>query len=418
MLNNRSSFFKDAATLTAGTTIAQIVPILVYPILSRIYSPEAFAALATFTAIINILQVLVTCKYEDGIFVSKSDKEAASLVLLVLLINVVVGLLAFIFFLLCGNFLGQSIASLRWWLLITPLVAIFVGVYNVYNEWCVKYKFYKKLSYNKIVYSFSTTIGKLLCSIGSIRHIGLLLGDIIGKFLTACVCIFKVYRQDGSVFKEVSFRDIKTVAQNNRNFPFYILPAQLLNTLGGSLPVLLLGVYYTETQLGFFSMTTMVLSIPISIISYSIRDVFRQKANEEYQRKGEFRALFNSLFYKLSLATFVCCFIVVWFLPWLFKMVLGGQWIVAGEYAQILLPMIAVDFVAMSLSGVFIVVNKLQVQLVWQIIYCITTVIALIIGGLYINDIKLTLSLFSGTRVLVYGLMIGLSAYYSRGIKK
>lgn len=408
-------FVKDAATLTVGTALAQFVPMLVYPILSRRFTPEDFALLATFTSIVNILQVLVTGKYEAGILVAKTEKESNTLISLTMLLSIVMALFSIVFFVLLGNHLGKSVKSLGYWLYLTPFVAVFVGIYNVYNEWCIRKREFKKLSINKMTYSFTTTAGKIGLSFERIRSIGLLLGDILGKFITACVCIARVIAADAKAFKDVSVQDMKCSAVANKEFPLYIMPAQLLNSIGGSFPVLLLGSYYNQAEVGFFSMTTIVLSIPISIISYSIRDVFRQKANEDYQRQGEFKSLFGKIFIRLSLITLAGCLLIVWFLPYCFSFVLGQEWFQSGVYAQIMLPMIAVDFVAMSLSGVFIVVGKLRVQLIWQIIYCVSTIIVLVVGGILFNDIKITLWLFSISRVIVYGLMIGLSAHYAKG---
>lgn len=200
-------------------------------------------------------------------------------------------------------------------------------------------------------------------------------------------------------------------------FPKYTMPAQLLNTIGGSVPILILGAYYNNTDVGYFSMAITILSVPISVISISIRDTFRQKANETYLEQGNFRGLFVKLFKILFVLTLMASLTVIYFLPDLFAFVLGKPWSVAGKYAQILLPMIAIDFIAISLSGVLIITNKLKQNLIWQLYYTFASIAPLIIAYLWDCNIYYALILFSAFRASAYIYLLFLSFYYSKGEK-
>jgi O-antigen/teichoic acid export membrane protein len=85
------------------------------------------------------------------------------------------------------------------------------------------------------------------------------------------------------------------LAKRYVEFPKYSLPAQLLNTIGGSLPVLLIGAYFNSMEVGYYAMTMNVLGVPISVISIAIRDVFRQRANEEYIKTGSCLKIYKRL---------------------------------------------------------------------------------------------------------------------------
>ena len=58
LLNLSSTYLKNTATLTAGVIIAQLIPIVAYPILGRIYSPEDFGILAKLTSIIAVIAII------------------------------------------------------------------------------------------------------------------------------------------------------------------------------------------------------------------------------------------------------------------------------------------------------------------------------------------------------------------------
>lgn len=413
-----SPFARNALTLTIGTTIAQFLPLLIYPILARIYSPEQFGILASLTSVISILTVISTGKYEFAILVAKDDKDAANITCLSLVISLLfllIILLPLYFFRnevgrLCGN-------NLEYWILICPFAAFFINIFNCYNEWCVRKKYYFNLSLNKITNSVSVTIGKLVFGFTKFQNSGLIIGDIIGRFITALCCVFRVINKDWVTFKKVSCKGMKNMAIKFIEFPKFTMPAQLLNTVGGAVPVLILGAYYNNTDVGYFSMAITILSVPISVISISIRDTFRQKANEIYLEQGNFRRLFVKLFKILLVLTLVASLAVIYFLPDLFAFVLGKTWSVAGKYAQILLPMIAIDFIAISLSGVLIITNKLKQNLIWQLYYTFASIAPLIIAYLWDFNIYWALILFSTFRASAYIYLLFLSFYYSKGEK-
>ena len=106
--------------------------------------------------------------------------------------------------------------------------------------------------------------------------------------------------------------------------------------------------------------------------------------------------------------------LIIGFLPFLFSFILGNQWRIAGEYAQILSPMIALSFISNSLSGILIVKEKLKVIFSFHLYYFASTLAAFLIGGLYFKDIRITLVWFAILRSSAYILEIYLSYSYSK----
>ena len=88
-----SSFAADVLKLVTGTTLAQVVIILASPVITHLYSPEAFEILAIFTSITGILGVIACLRYEMAIMLPKTNEEAANLLDLCLLCVAVVSAL-------------------------------------------------------------------------------------------------------------------------------------------------------------------------------------------------------------------------------------------------------------------------------------------------------------------------------------
>ena len=413
-----SSLVKNSFILILGTSIAQFLPLIIYPILARLYSPDDFGFLATLTAITSILCVISTGKYESAILIADNETKSINLIALVFAVSLIVLLLISIFVCLfigsIKDFLG--IEKSGFYLLICPLSALFINVFNVYNEWCVRNKLYKRLSYNKIVSSTMVSGGKLVFGVFRFFNSGLIVGDLSGRALTAFVCLHRMYVHELHLLKSISLKQIVTQARRFKDFPKFTMPAQLLNTVGGAVPVLLLGKYYSGSDLGHFSMTMSALMIPVNVISISIRDVFRQKANEIYKGGNSFRGLFKKMFIVLFIVTFVCSIGVSPVLPHFFTLVLGEKWLETGEIAQILLPMIALDFVAMSLSGVLTITEKLKYNLYWQIYFVSISVISILLGSLYFTSFYDTIFIFSLGRSTAYLFLLFLSYKFSNEV--
>ena len=280
----KSEFVKNAITLTFGTSVAQAFPLLLYPILARIFSPADFGLLTTLTSITSILVVLATGKYESCILIADSKNDAANIVGLTLLLSFIFLFISFIVLQLFSyKFVTWLNApDLKMWLFVCPISAYVIIIFNCYNEWCVRNKYFVSLSWNKITNSAATTLSKLLFGFVKVVSNGLIIGDLIGRIISAGGCVFRALLKDRFELFQMSIKRMRYLAKRYFEFPKFSLPAQLLNTLGLTLPVLMIGAYFNSTEVGYYAMTMNVLTVPISVISVAIRDVFRQRANEEY----------------------------------------------------------------------------------------------------------------------------------------
>jgi O-antigen/teichoic acid export membrane protein len=113
----------------------------------------------------------------------------------------------------------------------------------------------------------------------------------------------------------------------------------------------------------------------------------------------------------------------MFFAPSLFELIFGAEWRVAGVYAQIISPAMAIRFVASPLSIVFSALNRQELSTIWKVIAVVTTPVFLFtslsfdsplysIIFLSINDILLYLlyliMIFKVSGVCVKDLLRGL----------
>jgi O-antigen/teichoic acid export membrane protein len=294
------------------------------------------------------------------------------------------------------------------------MAAFFIIIYNTYNEWCVRNSYFKKLAINKITNSGAITLSKLFLGLVHIFSQGLVVGDVIGRGISAGACVFRALQKDAATFKEISFTRIKKMSKEFIQFPKFIMPGRLLNIAGQQIPILLLGFYFNSVEVGYFSMTMLVFSIPVNVISFAVRDVFRQRANEEFKNSGSCRSIYLKVLKILSGLALVGAVLLILLLPIIFSIFLGEQWTTAAHYAQILVIPTLLSFVASSLFDVLIIANKLKINLLWQIYYATITLVSLWLGCVLYNDVVMALYFFAAGRSSAYLLSAILSYRYAK----
>lgn len=416
-----SEFIKNSLTLSGGVAIAQVLPFLFYPVLGRIFTPAEFGLLAVITSIVSVLSVVGSGKYEGGILVAEDKNEAAHLAVLSVLVGFVfMAVIWPIVQLLFGDKLSiwMNEPELSRWLYVCPISAFSIIVFNVYNEWCVREKYFKALSVNKMVNSGATTLGKVFLGLVKIVSQGLVIGDMAGRIISAVGCAVRAMVKDGTSFRKVRMRGILNSAAKYKEFPLYNMPGRLLNTLGQSMPILMLTAFFSADKAGLFSMATMVFVLPVSVIGNTLGDVYRQRANEEYRATGQCLKSFDKLLKLTSLMGFGALLIFVWILPWLMRVILGAEWYVAGQYAQILAPMMVLSFIANPLSGLFIVADKLRQFFYWQLLYVIGSTLPLWLGHLVFGNIEATLVVYAVAMGIVYLTSIIMTRRFAKGASK
>src|SRR3954447_8520119 len=148
----RGPFLKNVAVLASGTAMAQVLTVLAYPILMRLFTPDQFGLFALFGALNMTFVVVASGRYELAIVLAKTEQEAANLLALSLGIVVAVsaasGLAVWAFGDPLLNLLGyQELNALVWFL---PLMILTNTAAQVLSVWATRQQAYKRLSLSTI----------------------------------------------------------------------------------------------------------------------------------------------------------------------------------------------------------------------------------------------------------------------------
>ncbi|PTK21419.1 oligosaccharide flippase family protein, partial [Staphylococcus saprophyticus] len=87
-----NNFFKNVITLMTGTLMGQLLIILTLPVITRLYSPEQFGEYSNMVAIISILGVITTLRYDIAMAITDKREERNNLLYLSLILNLVISI--------------------------------------------------------------------------------------------------------------------------------------------------------------------------------------------------------------------------------------------------------------------------------------------------------------------------------------
>jgi lipopolysaccharide exporter len=404
---SRPSFSKDVLKLVTGTTFAQILVIIASPVLTRLFSPEAFGLLAIFTSITKVLGVVSCLRYEFAIMLPDEEKDAVNLLALCIAIVTGVSLLALPFFIVfepvfVSALNSPGLAGHLW--LVSPFVFV-SGLFVALNYWNSRTRRYGRLSVARVVSSVAITGGQLAAGAAGIATGGALIGaSAFGQGVATGVLGVQIFHDDRRRFRHhLSLDRVKAVAARYKRFPLYDSWSGLLNVSSWQLPSLLLPVFFSPVQVGYYALAFRLIVLPMDIVGSAIQQVFFQRASNA-ERAGNLAELTESVFTILLRIGLFPMLTLALIGEELFSVVFGAAWAEAGLYTQLLAVWAVIWFISSPLSTIYMIQEKQAFGLQVNIANFITRFAALVAGGL-LGSARLAILFFGVSGIAVYGFL-------------
>lgn len=382
-LKPKSEFSRNVLTLMTGTTIAQAIPIVISPILTRIYTPEDFGVFALFLAITTIIGSVANGRYELAIMLPEKDEDAINISALGFIISSILSLGLLVLIVLFNNYFVSLIGNdeIGFWLYFVPITVFLLGLWNVLNYFNNRKKNYKDLRNATIIKSIVLASVTLIVGFFKSGVTGLISGEILSK-ISANTRLLKNLLKDNLLISKITINKMMIMAKSYKNFPMISLPSSFFTALHPNLFSVLLSSFYNVALLGHYYMAQRVLGLPSTLMGVSIGQVFFQAAVKEKEKTGQARIIFKSTVKKLfiiALPFFVILFFVV---EDIFAFVFGESWRIAGTYSQILIPLFFIKLLSSPVSMINTVFERQIYGLFISIILLVSN-IGVIFGSYY-----------------------------------
>ena len=372
----KESFLRNLAILGSGTALAQLIPILASPLLTRIYSPNDFGMFAVFMALISTFTPLVCGKYEVALVLPRDDVHAEHLFGIAIYFSLAVsgGIVAI--FLLFGDdvlsFLDAD--KLGNWVFAVPLALLLTGFFTASNYLANRNRQYILMSHARVSRSLATTFTGILAGTLGAGFGGLLAGVIVGLLVASLILLHR----NQKILKRRTFvwsRAKHLLFGKYRHYLIYNASTGLLNGLTLSLPVFFLSRYFPESIVGYYAIVLRVTLAPVGFISASVSQINLKKVIDLVNADRPVMPYLLKLTGALLLIIAIPALIVILWGFELFALVFGESWATAGEYASIMMPAIAIQFVASTLSTTLEATQHNRLLSLWRLISIVSTMV-------------------------------------------
>lgn len=396
--SRKSGLFLDVLVLAGGTALGQILIVLVSPLLTRLYSPEAFGTLAVYTSALSIPLVFASLRYEQAIPLAKNENSATNLLAFCLCMVFVVSTICGLGVLFIGVRMGRwpSFGGLGLYLWILPLSLLGAGAYQALSYSSTRHRDFAALSYSKMLQAVGMVSIQTFGGILKTGTKGLIIGYIVSQVLGVGLLL----RRSRLRSSLINPRTWGILATKFRKFPLFSTWDSLLNVVGAQAPYLILaGCFKLETA-GQFALAMRVLGMPSALIGQAM-------AQGLYPRLAESRPDSSTARFveKCATSLAIVSYMVFAFLalhgPLLFAYVFGEHWYAAGRYAQYQTPCLFLALIASPLSVIALAKDKLMVGLLFGLFLASLRLVMLWVGTRY-SSADLAVGLFSAAGCINY----------------
>lgn len=371
----RSGFWKNVATVLAGSTGAQAVPLLVAPLLTRMCTPAELGTFSVWLGVIAVASVIATLRLEAAM-VLDHGKEQQRLCFGVVAYSATLLALMMTVFSLAARSLGlPMVCAMSWFELLTiGLGTWLTATMQTSLAYAASHNLFAKAAKAKVLQAGTIALAQVLLLYAGLNSAALMAGQLIGlgSGLLAARLLLAPPRAG---LKPTLDLEQRGYLRKHQAFWRFSLPSSLLNTLVGQLPLFMVGIHHGALAAGLFALAQRVISAPTALIAVSVLDVFKREAVHEFEAVGNCRDIYRATFKALLGLALGPALVLFLFAPQLFDWVFGADWRQAGELARLLAPLCFLNFIASPLSYVFFIAGKQKVELMWQVVLFVMTLV-------------------------------------------
>ena len=323
---------RNTLKLSSSSALLMLLPLIVTPILSRLYSPADYGDWGVFSSVFYVINSFLFLSYENTIVKSGNEEEVPNLIGICVIVSSIVILLTVLTFTI-GKLIGVeffcSFPSVKLLVLLLSAQAIHVIANNIAN----REKKYGLMSIANIVGGTSQAAFRVTLGVYPIVAYGLIVGNVIAQVVTTLFIVVCLLRSVQIEWNYLSLKRLTNLAKVNKKFPLFDAPARFVELSLANIALIIMTFFWDKSEIGSYSMVTQFVLLPISIVGTSMGNVFYKELCES-AGQPDVIALTTL---RASKITFLLSFLPLLFFvvggDYLLTFVLGQKWVAAGKIA-------------------------------------------------------------------------------------
>lgn len=405
-----SKFLRNVAIVATGTAGAQAIALFFTPIITRLYGPEVFGLLGSFVAVLMVLTPIAALTYPIAIVLPQSDKDALVIAKLSGVIALVVSLITALVLLTTGGWIADklNLKGISGLSLLIPMAMLAAAAHQIFTQWLIRKKQFRITARVAVMQAF--VVNSAQAVMGWLHPVGIALIVIVtaGHVLQAILLWVGICRAPAVVPNPADGQPASAyeLAKCHRDFPLYRAPQVALNALSQSLPVLMLASFFGPAAAGFYALGKTVMGVPSALIGKSVADVFYPRITEAVHRGENLYTLLRNATVMLAGIGLLPFGAVIFFGPWLFTAVFGGEWEKSGEYAQWLAIWLYFGFINRPSVTALATLGLQRFFLMYEVASVFFRTVAIYLGFVVFDNDTLAIALFSIVGVVINSVLV------------
>ena len=396
-----NSFFKNVIVLLSWSLLAQLLSFLILPIISRLYTPLSFGEFANFTSVVSFLVMISTGQFEMAIMLPKKEKEAVSLIGLIIVMSFVLSVAYLIIILLVPisiNYISNRA------LLLIPIYTFLYGIWTSLSYYINRIKKFNILGTSKIVQSVVIALLSILFSYYTSN--GLVLATIIGLLSSLIFIFFKV--KDELYSFSLKLEDVRKVFYRYIDFIKFSTVSGVFNSLSNVGLPFLISMFFNPVLTGLYFFSNKIIKIPLNLLFSSLSQVYFQKASILYNEMSYDELFKFTVSIQKKIASLIIPFLVLmsFISPWLFGFVFGEEWIEAGEYVKYFAFFVFMNSLISPISSLMDIFEKQKLELYFNVSLGLSQLLGLWLGSSIFKSFEFSLIFISFVGGLHYLVLI------------
>jgi len=335
-----NSLLRATVTLLTGGALAQALPLLLGPWLTRLYTPAEYGQFSFVWTVATNMGVVACARYEFALTLEKDEGAAALLGLCLRVLGAV----------LLVSLIVAAVMGLRrplaWTL---PLAVLAVALTQGLMQWATRAEAFSALAWARVVQYGGGALLQVACGLLAWGAFGLMWGAVVAALLALPLLARPAPQGGWHSLLTLPGERMKAVARRHRDFPLYNTPHAFAGALQDSLALWLVAAVTGDASAGFWALGLRYLKAPAGLVGGALSQVlYPRLAQAESVEAG--RQVVRQAMGVLGGMGLVLMAVLMVAGPWLFRALFGAGWAETGELARALAPYIACHFVAAPLS--------------------------------------------------------------------
>lgn len=406
-----NEFVKSVAILVSGSSVSQIIVVLLTPLLTRLYTPEDFGVLSVYMSIVLTISIIASLHYEEAIPLPKREEDAIyllilSIIFLVLNTIIITLLLMWIKAPLLQHFHTKGLQEI---LLFIPFSLFGFGIFHLFEMWMIRQENYLQITVGKVRMNLSQVfsqsgLGWIIPSASS-----LMVGEVLGRLIGGGGMAYVSLKNLKGKLSYLSLKTLWRIAYRYIRFPLIASWSSLLNGLSQHLPTLYIASQLGVKEAGWYFLAYRILALPDALLGHAVRQVYIGKSAKMINSNlPDFIQLFWKTIKKMGIISVFIYLTVDIFAPVVFPFVFGSSWGSASVFLQCLSIFFLFQLIVGPISSTFILLEEQYLLALSEIIKFVVLLIGMLVAYFFLESaigIVLLLSISQGLGSIIVGVL-------------